>query len=630
MKTRLTFLAITIGSMVSSHANTFSQTYFFGDSQSDSGFFKPITSQAVNPSGKFTTNVGDDKMWSEHVAAHYGTHATPNGNGQTGTNYAAGGALAGQDSSLNLAGMNIAIPSTATQIGNYLKSSGGKVDDKALYGVTSGAGNLLTLIPNAARAMQAYVQANPNASTTERGLALQAATTPTINQTAQETAQAIKQLKDAGAQYIIVPNVPDIGLSPSVRGTPAQPIASAITQSYATTLNTALQNTGANVIPLDMFTLMREVSASPSTYGFQNAHSAACKTSTTLSQNTLTCNQNHLVAENANQTHFFADSLHPTGGGHALIGDYAISVLESPKQISSITQQLNQQTLQQDQDTYRKINTLPENQNGLWVDSTTHKTSDFFGDGDSIPTLSIGASFGQQGRGQTGVHVHARQQENQWDNGGGYEVQTLGGGLFHRHDWGNLRLSAQLNYDHFKLDTDRRVKLGAATRVHQANTDGYRLGAGARLAYRFAPHERLQLTPYIGANAQRVQLGLLSENNSTLSTAMMFEKQKHESVNGEVGLQADWRFLPNTSLLGSVSHSHNFLDPEINVSARLKTVPTVKFNAPAAEANKNLTSATIGVQHMVNGSSLNFGISGYKGDHDTKGANVFMGVTYSF
>ena len=75
----------------------FSQTVFFGDSLSDGGFFRPLLPASVRPvTGQFTTNPG--YVWSQYLADYYGTSAAPNGNGQTGSNYAAGGARVGVNS----------------------------------------------------------------------------------------------------------------------------------------------------------------------------------------------------------------------------------------------------------------------------------------------------------------------------------------------------------------------------------------------------------------------------------------------------------------------------------------------------------------------------------------------------
>ena len=50
--------------------DTFSRTVFFGDSLTDSGYFRPVIVRTIGPSGailgRFTTNPG--LVWSERVA----------------------------------------------------------------------------------------------------------------------------------------------------------------------------------------------------------------------------------------------------------------------------------------------------------------------------------------------------------------------------------------------------------------------------------------------------------------------------------------------------------------------------------------------------------------------------------
>ena len=83
----------------------YSQTVFFGDSLTDSGHFRPALVQAVGPNGallgRFTTNPG--LVWSEYLAAYYGTDASTDNQG--GSNYAV---------TLNTAAGTIALAATGT------------------------------------------------------------------------------------------------------------------------------------------------------------------------------------------------------------------------------------------------------------------------------------------------------------------------------------------------------------------------------------------------------------------------------------------------------------------------------------------------------------------------------------
>ena len=66
-------------------AAQFSGFYFFGDSLTDAGSFKPVLPPGT---GKFTTNPGP--VWAEVFAQRYGFTATPANQG--GNDYAEGGA----------------------------------------------------------------------------------------------------------------------------------------------------------------------------------------------------------------------------------------------------------------------------------------------------------------------------------------------------------------------------------------------------------------------------------------------------------------------------------------------------------------------------------------------------------
>lgn len=75
-------------------AQGYSGTIFFGDSLTDSGFFKPFLVPPLAPAGanqvigRFTTNPGT--VWAQNLASAWGTNAAPANQG--GTDYAVGGA----------------------------------------------------------------------------------------------------------------------------------------------------------------------------------------------------------------------------------------------------------------------------------------------------------------------------------------------------------------------------------------------------------------------------------------------------------------------------------------------------------------------------------------------------------
>src|SRR5690606_35552266 len=132
--------------------------------------------------GRFTTNPG--LVWSEQLADHYGTSGAPAWTvagvpQQPGSNYAAGGARVGED-------REDGTPSLATQMNAYLAANGGSADANALYTVWGGANDLFAVAAGA-----------PAEATIGAAVAAQAGIVGT--------------LQAAGARYVLVPNIPDIG-----------------------------------------------------------------------------------------------------------------------------------------------------------------------------------------------------------------------------------------------------------------------------------------------------------------------------------------------------------------------------------------------------------------------------------
>src|SRR5690606_28620287 len=200
--------------------DTFSRTVFFGDSLTDAGYFRPLMVQQ-NPQaailGRFTTNPG--LVWAEWLALAYGTDATPNGNGQSGDNYAAGGAMVATDRVGPPFGLT---PSLASQAAAYLGSTGGRADPDALYSVWGGPNDLFSIQANPAQAQQI----------------IGAAVTAQVG--------IVGALQAAGARYVLVPNIPDIGITPSflAQGPAAAGQGTALSVAYNDALYGGLEAQG--------------------------------------------------------------------------------------------------------------------------------------------------------------------------------------------------------------------------------------------------------------------------------------------------------------------------------------------------------------------------------------------------
>jgi phospholipase/lecithinase/hemolysin len=120
---------------------------------------------------------------------------------------------------------------------------------------------------------------------------------------------ALQKLIAAGADNILVLNLPDMGASPyfSEANPSMAPYATGWSQAFNALLaqdimTLKLGNPDENIFTLDMYTLFAKVEANPTAYGLTDAHQL-----------------------------FWVDGLHPSAAGHDLIADYAKEALPTPE-----------------------------------------------------------------------------------------------------------------------------------------------------------------------------------------------------------------------------------------------------------------------------------------------------------
>jgi len=263
--------------------------YAFGDSLTDTGNFKASTFGVLPLSppyapGRFSNGL----LWIDHVTAAFGTQATPSLAG--GNNFAYGGATTG----------GTVPPGVTFQTLDYLARQGAKgADPDALY-IVYGGGN--------------DVRCELGTTLAPETLAAAAA---------ENVRQAVTNLALAGAEYIMVPNLSDLALTPeSLAGGPA-------TMQRATDLSTAFNNALSGVLagleaafPIDLITLdvrslFNSVATNPAQYGLTNVNTP-CFTGAIDRPGTVCANPNEYL---------FWDSVHPTAAAHQILGNFALAAL---------------------------------------------------------------------------------------------------------------------------------------------------------------------------------------------------------------------------------------------------------------------------------------------------------------
>lgn len=287
----------------------YSRIVVFGDSLSDTGNVAYLAHEQYGvyapgfyptlgldyTKGRFTDGAETipaaqnyEGVWIEQLAAQMPSRPEIKDSLDGGTNYAYGFATTGNGTSpLCFESLCVPVENIGQQITDYL-STHPKIDNHTLVVIWGGADDLL--------------------SATSVNDIVDAAVRETFN---------IQRLIQAGATQILVPNLPPLGLTPRFNGSPSEQVtasaASALFNSYLALGVSLLRDLYARrhvtIYRLDVFKLMLNVVASPSSYLLTNVTVAA-----------------QFMPVDPD-TYLFWDDLHPTTRGHNILADAAESVL---------------------------------------------------------------------------------------------------------------------------------------------------------------------------------------------------------------------------------------------------------------------------------------------------------------
>ncbi len=349
---------------------SFTAVVSFGDSLSDVGTYSPATSLAGNGAppyfgGKFTTNDTTSgaptatplgKIWVENLAAALGIVVTPAEVGfgassvkcpaaavpalaTTCTAYGQGGSRVTDPNGIGHAGGALTVP-VVTQIADHLARFGSfKASDLVfVYGGNNDVFTQFGAFTTAAAAIQASAAAGTISSdeANRQLFAAQTAAQAAMKQAAQEEVELIKaQILGKGGKYVAVMTLSDIGDTPFGNSLPAsvKPVLTQLSEIFNLWLRDGL--TGQPVQIIDTFAIFKDGYLNPVKYGIVNNTVPACDAAKisaitggrVTDGSSLFCNATPGAPYNGLRTGAdvntwqFADSVHPTTGGHKIISD---------------------------------------------------------------------------------------------------------------------------------------------------------------------------------------------------------------------------------------------------------------------------------------------------------------------
>jgi len=488
-------------------AAQFSNVISFGDSLSDVGSFKPILP------GMFTTNPGP--VWTIPFAQHYGFSSSPANTG--GTNYAYGGAnVTATPGYPDIPPLSSAVP-IVNQVTQFLAK--GPVDPNAIYTVWGGANDMNATLDRVFAGQMTPAQAQAY-----------------MGGVAKDLVTEVARLSAAGAKYIVVFDVPDVGKTPDAVDAGQAPTISAFTALFNSAVNTGLDSLGVQTIRLNTFKMLDEVMANPAAYGFANSTTRACGTVPAP-----LCTPTSLVAPNAAQTYMYADGHHPTTALHAIVAQYAASVIDAPQQMAV----LGQQPLAVEQANWRAldgrmvsaINARGAGTFEAWAtydygnpDYSSYQS----GDG-TVNTISVGGDMKVSARLLMGFQFAYSESDASY---GALEskLREPTATFYAGYGEGPWYLGATLGGGGLDYDTSRNITFGAATRTESGTTRGWHTVGRLIGGYWFNLGRWLH-GPTLKLTYQELRVRQFQENGSN-STTMTFGQQQLKSFLTSAGWQA--------------------------------------------------------------------------------------------
>ena len=275
-------------------AHAYSAFYVFGDSLSDVGNVYAATGGAEPASPYSNGQFSNGPIWAQDLSNSLGLGALkPSLTG--GTDYAFGSATTSNPST-----ESTAVPTLTQQLGMFLAAVGGIAPSSALYSVWIGGNDLLNILDSGTTGPAALTEA-------------QAA--------AQSAATDIGTLVTQGARNVLVPLVPDLGVTPAAIAADAGAAGTLLAQTYNAALEADIGGLGSvpglDLTYLDTFSLIDEAVADPGAFGFTNV-TAPCYVGPFTGGGSVCAEPN---------LYLFWDMDHPTAAAHAGIAAAADAAL---------------------------------------------------------------------------------------------------------------------------------------------------------------------------------------------------------------------------------------------------------------------------------------------------------------
>jgi outer membrane lipase/esterase len=553
----------------------------FGDSLSDNGNAFQATGGTVPPSPPyFNGRFSNGPVWIENFTSglKLSTGAS--------NNFAFGGATSGTANTVNNA-----LPGLTTELDRFLLASP-RVNPNQLFVVWIGANDYL----GGGVTNPAIVVGNISTS--------------------------LQRLTGAGAQQLIVPNLPDLGKIPVGAANPIQSAGlSQLTAAHNSALRTSLQtlsqnNPNVSIVPTDLASLFSSVIANPARFGFVDV--------------TQPCLNMATGAVCANpDTNLFWDPLHPTAAGHRLIGAYALDTVIAPRTISTQvetafgiasqpTRDLNNRLL-----TLRTTNPQPNSKVSVFVNGDINygdRTTTDNNTGFRIETkgVTVGADYSLSPNIIVGVAYSSANTNNQLnDNRGKVTVSNSSLSVYGSYNQAKFYTDVLLNYGWNDFKIDRNIQVPGFTQAN-GNPNGTQLSARLNSGYDLGSNG-LSFGPIAGIRYTKIKIHGYTEQNGDILN-LKVNPQEADSLILNLGAQISYPFKTTFATISpyfAANFEHEFAQNDRQVVTELVTQPGILQRTNIGANNRDFIRLSTGIQtELADNLSVNLGYEAILGKNN--------------
>jgi outer membrane lipase/esterase len=568
------------------NSGPFSQLIVFGDSLSDAGTFPDILSPTFDGL-RFTNRIGPTYGPGEAYA-------------EVGTQQLA--SLLGLQS-------NPATPLVRPDTGGTNYAVGGYRTDEILSSITSSSDPGSGPLPGY---LARYTRADANALYYLNGGGNDIFQGQDMVTGASNLVAGVGALQAAGARYIIVSDLPDVGTTPSGAVSGQSAAYNMLSNQFNAELASRLQAQGGNYVLVNNRLLLAEVRAELAAFGFDpnvaqtavcfdpSSSTAPCLPDPTYSLGGTAPDPSRLM---------FNDGVHPTAAVHQISADYLYSIISAPWEVSLLPE-MGRSALRAH---LQQLDNELSAQRGDWQAVGAWRTFiqggynrpeyDGYGGGDgSGLSLSLGVTQRLSETWLAGVSLGLAENSLELGrNDSDYDMRSYLATAFARYEQQRLFADFSLSVGYLDYhDLKRTFALGITERAEKGDTEGTLWGAAAKAGFNLMqPGDQLKFGPFIGASYQKVDVDGYSEQG-TRSTALSYHDRELKSLRLSLGLFGDYALTDRTRLFGEVAREVEREDEDRkDLRMSLNSVPGNSFELPGAVPTGDQTRFSLGLAHRL-------------------------------